>query len=67
MYYDLTIYNRYGQVVFKTNNTAKVWDGGFNNSIKPLTGSFVWVCKYKFANQAVVQKKFMYINKIEKL
>jgi gliding motility-associated-like protein len=58
-YYDFSIYNRYGQIVFKTNNPAKGWDGSFNRSNKPILGSFVWVCKYQFANQPLVEKKGM--------
>lgn len=60
-FYDFSIYNRYGQIVFKTNNPAKGWDGSFNKSTKPLSGSFVWVCKYQFASQPLVQKKGMCI------
>ena len=58
-YYDFSIYNRYGQIVFKTNNPAKGWDGNFNKGSKPLAGSFVWICKYQFANLPLVQKKGM--------
>jgi gliding motility-associated-like protein len=55
--YEFTIYNRYGQIVFKSNMPDKAWDGTLKNSDKPLTGSFVWFCRYQFFNQPAVQKK----------
>ncbi len=58
--YEFAIYNRYGQIVFKTGNTKTAWNGNFNGSSKPTAGSFVWVCKYQFFNQPLIQKKGMF-------
>jgi gliding motility-associated-like protein len=37
----LTVYNRWGQPVFQTNNPAQGWDGG-----QQPTGSYLWVLTY---------------------
>ena len=31
-----SIYNRWGQKVYETNNTKSAWDGTFNGKIQPL-------------------------------
>lgn len=44
--YKLTIYNRWGQVVFSSGDPAKGWDGSKSGS--PLDPQvFVWVCSYQ--------------------
>ncbi|HEU4471652.1 MAG TPA: gliding motility-associated C-terminal domain-containing protein [Flavisolibacter sp.] len=48
--YRLTIYNRWGAIVFQTNQSGKGWDG----KIAGLTQSnntFVWTCTYRFEGQ----------------
>ncbi len=57
VYYDFTIYNRYGQPVFKSNSPQNAWNGNVKGGNKPITGSYVWVCNYQFAGQQKVQKK----------
>ncbi|MGF2414487.1 MAG: gliding motility-associated C-terminal domain-containing protein, partial [Ferruginibacter sp.] len=59
--YEFSIYNRYGQPVFKSNTPNQGWNGNFNNSQKPLPGGYVWHCRYQFINQPLVQKKGMFI------
>lgn len=54
--YELAIYNRWGQVVFTTGNIFTGWDAKFKSADLP-TGSYVWVCRYKFRGQTSVQKK----------
>ncbi|WP_242696170.1 gliding motility-associated C-terminal domain-containing protein [Longitalea luteola] len=39
------IYNRYGQLVFSTNNWTKKWDGRINGALQS-TGVFVWMLQY---------------------
>lgn len=39
------IYNRYGQVVFKTTNWTNKWDGRINGQLQS-TGVFVWYLRY---------------------
>jgi len=58
--YEFAVYNRYGQLVFKSKIPDEGWDGIFNNSGNPLPGSYVWVCKYQFFNQPAYQKKGMF-------
>jgi gliding motility-associated-like protein len=42
--YDLTIFNRWGKLVFKTNNPLKKWNGRTGDEI--LTGAYVWYARY---------------------
>jgi gliding motility-associated-like protein len=39
------IYNRYGQVVFRTNNWTNKWDGRINGQLQS-SGVFVWFLRY---------------------
>jgi gliding motility-associated-like protein len=59
--YKLLIYNRYGQLVFNTTDPAQGWNGRFKNSSKPLTGGYVWSCKYQFAGRPVQQEQGTFI------
>jgi gliding motility-associated-like protein len=43
--YSLRIFNRYGELVFSSNNPFQKWNGTSKASI-PETGSFVWVASY---------------------
>lgn len=40
------IYNRYGQVVFKTNDSRARWDGNFKGKKQPM-GAYPWLITYK--------------------
>jgi gliding motility-associated-like protein len=44
--YQFTIYNRWGQVVFTTNDLRRGWDGTFAG-IQQETNVFVWICSYQ--------------------
>lgn len=48
--YELTIYNRWGQVVFATTNKNQGWNGLVNGTLANSM-VFIWVCKYQFVNQ----------------
>jgi gliding motility-associated-like protein len=39
------VYNRFGQMVFETNDWTKKWDGTINGHPEP-TGTFVWYLQY---------------------
>lgn len=43
---DFSIYNRYGQVVFKTTDPKKGWDGKINSKDQPIS-TFVYLIRYK--------------------
>ncbi len=55
--YECTIYNRYGQAVFKSTAPGQGWDGHFKNSKNPLPGTYVWSCKYRFTGRPVQQEQ----------
>lgn len=42
---EFKVYNRYGQLVFKTNNWLIRWDGTINGNPQP-TGTYAWYLKY---------------------
>jgi gliding motility-associated-like protein len=43
--YIIVVYNRLGQVVFKSNDPFKKWDGKIQSS-SPQPGTYVWIAKY---------------------
>ena len=49
--YELKIYNRWGNMVFNTNNIKTGWDGTYNNTIK--TDTYTWYCTYTNYNNEV--------------
>jgi gliding motility-associated-like protein len=53
--FSLTIYNRLGEIVFRSNNPYEKWDGRYRG--QPMnTGNFVWFANYVFKG-AVNTKK----------
>lgn len=44
--YELAVYNRFGQVVFATNNMRQGWDGTLKGQPQD-PASFIWQCHYK--------------------
>lgn len=44
--FNLKIFNRYGQIVFETDDKNKGWDGKFNGTASP-GGGFVYLLSYK--------------------
>lgn len=43
--FELQVYNRYGQLVFASNDLYKGWDGRINGT-PANAGTFVWQCRY---------------------
>ena len=43
--YDFEIYNRWGQLVFKSGNWSDRWDGSING-VPQATGIYVWMLRY---------------------
>jgi gliding motility-associated-like protein len=41
-----SIFNRWGQMVFRTTNSSAGWDGSFKNQIQPV-GTYVWMIDYE--------------------
>ncbi len=52
--YTLAVYNRYGQIVFKTNNPDIGWDGTFNGKDSEI-GVYVWKCTARRTNSEPLQ------------
>lgn len=44
--YSLTIYNSWGQAIFKTNSLATTWDGYYKNQASP-SGNYIYIAQYK--------------------
>lgn len=42
---EFTVYNRWGQMVFRTNNWKQGWDGRLNGQLQP-PGTYVWLLRY---------------------
>jgi gliding motility-associated-like protein len=49
--FELQIFNRYGQIIFKTNSKTSGWDGKFNGITQPQ-GVYVWIAKYTTISKA---------------
>jgi gliding motility-associated-like protein len=49
-FFEFRVYNRFGQLIFQTNDMNKRWDGKFNGEEQPL-GTYVWVCRYKLKGE----------------
>jgi gliding motility-associated-like protein len=43
--YHMSIYNRWGEVIWETYNTNEGWDGTYNNSLCP-DGTYTWVLRF---------------------
>ena len=48
--FKMQVYNRWGQIVFETNDIHKGWDGKINGLPQP-NGIYVWLIKYKTINK----------------
>lgn len=55
-FYEFTIFNQWGQIVFKSNEINKGWDGSYKG-LQQDTNIFVWTCKYQFENEPVKSEK----------
>jgi gliding motility-associated-like protein len=54
--FELMIYNRWGGVVFRSTNPQSGWDGTIKG-IQQHSGTYVWMCRYKFRNEATQIEK----------
>jgi gliding motility-associated-like protein len=50
------VFNRYGQVMFETNQYLKGWDGTYKGVPQPV-GNYVWVVKGKARSGKVIEMK----------
>ncbi|HMJ46250.1 MAG TPA: gliding motility-associated C-terminal domain-containing protein, partial [Ferruginibacter sp.] len=54
--YQFSIYNRWGQIMFKTNSINQGWNGR-KQGLSQNTGGYIWICNYQFANLPPARKK----------
>lgn len=54
--YEFSIYNRWGELVFKTTDLQKGWDGRVSGT-ETDTNVFVWHCSFQFEGKAPEFKK----------
>ena len=54
--FHMQVFNRWGQLVFASEDYAKGWDGRINNTAQPA-GTYVWICRYQFAGEKPVVNK----------
>jgi gliding motility-associated-like protein len=54
--YEFYIYNRLGEMVFKSLIPKQGWDGTYKGQPQDA-GSYVWYCSYKFQNEKIFFKK----------
>lgn len=54
--FEFSIFNRWGQMIFRTQDPAKGWDGTIGGRVQN-TGTFTWLCKYQFEGEAVRVEK----------
>jgi gliding motility-associated-like protein len=47
--YEFCIYNRWGELIFKTPNITEGWNGTIGG-VKQATNTFIWSCRYKIGN-----------------
>jgi gliding motility-associated-like protein len=58
--YKFRVYNRWGQLIFETNDPAKGWDGTYNG--QPQSSNvFVWRCMYQFLNEQRKEEKGTFV------
>ena len=54
--YNFNIYDRFGELIFSTNNYLSGWDGRKQGRVMP-SGNYVYTCYYKFAGKKASVKK----------
>jgi gliding motility-associated-like protein len=50
--YEFSIYNRYGQVMFRSSKPGAGWDGYYKSMLQP-PGAYIWICTYQLDNGPV--------------
>ncbi|MEP6673791.1 MAG: gliding motility-associated C-terminal domain-containing protein [Ferruginibacter sp.] len=54
--FNMEIYNRYGEIVFKSSTMNNRWDGRYKGSVQPM-GAFIYYINYKDINNKPQQQK----------
>jgi gliding motility-associated-like protein len=59
--YKLLIFNRWGQVIYKSQNIFDTWDGTFKGN-KSEVNTYIWVLEYKKTEVVTLVKRFGHLN-----
>jgi len=54
--YELSVYDRWGALIFDSQDVSRGWDGLFHGHVQP-SGTFVWTCRYRFKGDRVRTEK----------
>ncbi|MGZ4011661.1 MAG: T9SS type B sorting domain-containing protein, partial [Flavisolibacter sp.] len=54
--FELTVYNRWGEIIFKTNDRFKGWNGKFGG-MEQRSDVYIWTCRYRFEGEGEQVKK----------
>ena len=52
----LYIYNRWGELVFASDNIDNAWDGSMGGKPCPM-GTYIWIANLKFPDQDIIKKE----------
>jgi gliding motility-associated-like protein len=55
-FYEMVIFNKWGQQIFVSNNLENGWNGSYNGEIVPA-GAYVYVIKFRNARGETVEKR----------
>ncbi|MCW3092230.1 MAG: hypothetical protein JWP81_3299 [Ferruginibacter sp.] len=58
--YRFTIFNRYGEKIFESNDPSKSWNGKVKG-IDQNSGAFIWICTFQFSNGVLKTEKGSFI------
>ena len=50
--YELSVYNRQGQLVYRTTDPAAPWNGMTDSGVKAPHGVYTWFCRYAYSSDA---------------
>ena len=62
-YYELWIFNRWGDIIFYTDTFDEYWDGT-ERGIKAQQDTYIWLIKYREMNEAGLKTKRGHVNLI---
>ena len=55
--YSMTVFNRWGQEVFQSQNPTQFWKGDYKETLAP-EGVYMWVCRFfDPCSDSVMEKK----------
>lgn len=54
--YSFKVFNRWGEMVFSSNNPNSKWNGKLHSADAPI-GLYVWMCNYQFRNEEATMEK----------